>query len=170
MKASKVLDRQIVVEVVCAMILLAVILVGGYALYSNVNGGGLFSKGDLLVDFQDKDVPGNLYAMSDGVGLSTNPYIYTVTNNNKKETKIVITLEHGMNPSIDSYLRVAIDEMTIKSLKEFDKTEKGAYILCEEEVNPGVTSTHSIKIWLNNKSPNGLSGTKANFRFRLEEE
>lgn len=170
MKASNVLDRQIVIEVICAMILLAVILVGGYVLYSNINGNGLFSKGDLLVDFQDKGVPGNLYAMSDGVGLSTSPYIYTVTNNNKKATKIVITLDQQMDKAIEPYLRIAIDEMTIKSLKEFEKTEKGTFILYEEELNPGVTSTHSIKVWLSNKSPNGLSGTKANLRFNVKEE
>lgn len=170
MKAANVLDRQIVIEVVCAMILLAVILVGGYVLYSNVNGSGLFSKGDLLIDFQDNDVPSNLYAMSDGVGLSTSPYIYTVTNNNKKATTIVITLDYGMNKTIEPYLRIALDEMTIKSLEEFDKTENGAFILYKEDLNPGVTSTHSIKIWLSNKSPNGLSGTKANFHFNLKEE
>ena len=172
MEANKILDRQIIIEVVCAFIILGVILIGGFVIYNNIKGGTAYALENIIVDLNDDRTPSNLHIMSDGTGMKTNPYTYTITNNNKKEISYNIKLRHELNSikNISDYIRVCIDDITIKNLSDFEVDSKGHYILLNEELESGVTSVHTFKVWLSNKSPNTLSGTPANINFSVESE
>lgn len=168
MEANKILSKQIFIEVLCGFIILGVILVGGFAIFKNYKNNNVSSKKDLVIDFKKNDVPTNLYSMSDGAGLKIKPYTYTITNNGKKEVSYKIVLENKIiEKDIEKYLKVAIDDVTIKTLDEFSMN-KDKYILVEKTLDRGYTANHSIKIWLSNKSPNSLRGIKADFEFSLE--
>lgn len=170
MEANKILSKQIFIEVLCGFLILGVIIIGGVAIWKNYKENKVVSKNDLVIDFQKDSVPSNLYSMSDGAGLKIKPYIYTCTNNSKKEITYKIVLRNKIvSKDIAKYLRVAIDDVTIKNLEEFNM-ENDSYILVEKNLLKGYTANHSIKIWLSNKSPDSLKGIKANFEFSLESE
>lgn len=170
MEANKILSKQIFVEVLCGFFILGIILVGGYAIWKNYKSSNVSSKKDLVIDFKKDDVPSNLYIMSDGAGLKIKPYIYTCTNNSKKEKKYKIVLRNKIDAKdIYKYLKIAIDDVTIKTLEEFPK-ENDKYVLVENKLEKGYTANHSIKIWLSNNSPSSLKGIKADFEFSLESE
>ncbi len=170
MEANKILSKQIFIEVLCGFVILGVIIIGGIAIWKNYKNNKVVSKDDLVIDFQKDSVPSNLYSMSDGAGLKIKPYIYTCTNNSKKEITYKIVLRNKIvSKDIAKYLRVAIDDVTIKYLEEFNM-ENDKYILVEKNLLKGYTASHSIKIWLSNKSPDSLKGIKADFEFSLESE
>lgn len=170
MNANKILSRQIFIDVLCGFFVLGIILVGFFVIWKNYKDSNVVSKDDLVIDFKKDSVPSNLYSMSDGAGMKTNPYTYTVTNNGKKEITYKIVLKNNIvEKNIEKYLRVAIDDVTIKTLDEFTM-EKDKYVLIEDNLDRGYTANHSIKIWLSNKSPNSLSGINADFDFSLENE
>lgn len=170
MEANKILSKQIFIEVLCGFLILGVIIIGGVAIWKNYKENKVVSKNDLVIDFQKDSVPSNLYSMSDGAGLKIKPYIYTCTNNSKKEITYKIVLRNKIvSKDIAKYLRVAIDDVTIKNLEEFNM-ENDSYILVEKNLLKGYTANHSIKIWLSNKSPDSLKGIKADFEFSLESE
>lgn len=170
MEANKILSKQIFIEVLCGFLILGVIIIGGVAIWKNYKENKVVSKNDLVIDFQKDSVPSNLYSMSDGAGLKIKPYIYTFTNNSKKEITYKIVLRNKIvSKDIAKYLRVAIDDVTIKNLEEFNM-ENDSYILVEKNLLKGYTANHSIKIWLSNKSPDSLKGIKADFEFSLESE
>lgn len=172
MEASKIIDRQIILEAVCAIIILFVILVGGGVIYKNVKGGKTYAFDNLMVELKNNGTPSNFHIMSDGTGLKTNPYVYTITNNNRKSIRYNIELRHNLHNynNIEEYLKVCIDDVIIKKLSDFKVDDKGHYILLNEELEAGVTSVHTIKVWLGSNSPNSLSGTPANINFSVESE
>lgn len=170
MEANKILSKQIFIEVLCGFLILGIIIIGGFVIWKNYQSSRVVSKDDLVIDFKKDSVPTNLYSMSDGAGLKIKPYTYTCTNNSKKELTYKIVLRNKIDlKDIEKYLRVAIDDVTIKNLEEF-KVEKDKYILVEKNLDKGYTANHSIKIWLSNKSPDSLKGIKADFEFSLESE
>lgn len=170
MEANKILTKQIFIEVLCGFLILGVIIIGGLAIWKNYKNNNVINKDDLVIDFKKDSVPINLYSMSDGAGLKIKPYIYTCTNNSKKEITYKIVLRNNIvEKNIAKYLRVAIDDITIKTLEEFTM-EKDKYILIEKSLEKGYTANHSIKIWLSNKSPDSLKGIKSDFEFSLESE
>lgn len=170
MEANKILSKQIFIEVLCGFFILGIILVGIFAIWKNYRNNNVISKDDLVIDFKKDSTPSNLYSMSDGAGLKISPYIYTITNNGKKKITYKIVFKNNIvEKDIEKYLRIAIDDITIKTLNEFPR-DKDKYVLIDDNLEKGYTANHSIKVWLSNKSPNSLSGIKVNFDFSLESE
>lgn len=170
MEANKILSKQIFIEVLCGFIVFGIILIGGYAIWKNYKSSNVTSKDDLVIDYKKDKVPSNLYSMSDGAGLKSNPYTFTCTNNGKKKATYKIVLENNIEKNdIDKYLRIAIDDVTIKNLNEFTKKNE-KYVLIKKDLEKGYTANHSIKVWLNNESPSSLSGINASFSLSLESE
>lgn len=167
MKAKRVLDHQLKFEVICAVILVVLIVIGSYMLLNK--NDNIFNSDDLIVDFNDDNVAINLYAMTDGKGLQNNPYTYTITNNSNKDVKYVIYLKGTTvsNPDNAKYIRVGLDDVDIKDLLDF-RYDNGRYVLYETSICSGCSVNHVMKFWLNTNAPSSMAGINANFNFGIE--
>lgn len=171
MEAKKILGKQIVIEAFFILIIAGVILIGGYTLFKNLKNKDVYSSNDLVVDISSNNVSSMLFSMSDSSGLKSNPYTITITNNSKKDKEYEIYLKPKFSSSIDykPYLKVSIDDITINTLNSFKVVNKEHYIIYKDELSPGVTATHMVKVWLSVNAPNELTGTKCDFEIGIEE-
>lgn len=145
MKASEVLKKYILIEIIALLLLIFSIVYCIFALNRN-NKSNVKTK-DGLVLVLDDSKQSKLEAKSDGEGVNDEGTYYTITNNNSstKEYKIII-IPTTQDEKILSNIKVAIDDIYVYDLTSLDKSNNG-YILRNYSLKPGYTKNHNIKIW-----------------------
>lgn len=145
MKASEVLKKHIVIEIIALLLLIFSICYCLFALNRNAKSN-VQTKDGLVLVLDDSNHP-ELSPKSEGVALSEKGTTYTITNNNStnKEYKIIIIPDNS-NPESLPYLKVAIDDIYVSDLTSLEKYKDG-YILRTYSLKAGYTKNHLIKIW-----------------------
>lgn len=145
MTASKTLKKQIIIEIIALLILVAAIIYSSFAI-SKSNSNKISSHDGLVIILNDKEFE-KLSSLSDGAGLNTNGLTYTITNNNpeEKEYKIVIYPNSNNQNTLDS-IKISLDDMEILNLNELERYD-GGYVLTTYKLQSGYTKIHLIKSW-----------------------
>lgn len=105
------------------------------------------------------------YPMSDSMGITTDPYIYTVRNDNEVPIKITVLFEVMANSTLDNSLVKYSLDSNINSFK--DKTRrkparsefKDAYVIDTYTLAAGESKSSSLRLWV---SEEGTVETAAN--------
>lgn len=160
MTVNKVLKRQIVMEIIALLFLIAAI---GYAFIAiNRSKGNKVNEYQGFVSVLDDSKLEPLKKLSDGEGLEQNGITYTVTNNNKGPANYrVIIIPSLKDDSILSKVRIGVDDLYVYDLEKLEKYEDG-YVLITNDLDAGYTKIHNIKIWYKEEVNDEL-----NFEFRL---
>ena len=145
MKASNVLKKYIIVEIIALLFLLFSIIYCIFVLNRNANSD-IKTKDGLVLVLDDSKHP-TLEAKSDGEGLSGEGTTYAITNNNTTSKKYqILIIPVKEDEKTLSNIRVSIDNSYIYDLTELDKIGDG-YVLRTFELKPGYTKNHVIKVW-----------------------
>ena len=145
MIVNKVLRKQIIIEIIALLFLVASICYAFFAISKGKNNNVANYHGFVSV-LDDSKLKSYKY-LSDGEGLSQDGITYTVTNNNKEMAnyKIVITPSNADN-DILSKVRIGVDDLYVYDLEKLEKNDNG-YILITNDLEAGYTKVHNIKIW-----------------------
>lgn len=143
MEVNKNLRKQIVIEVFALGILVFAIM---YALFAiGKDNNTVFSQNGMVIVY-DNEAFKAIKSYSDGEGLNSEGIKYTVTNNNTKNKKYKLVLNVNEDKELLEYIRVGIDDLYIENLVDLEKSDDG-YILLMNELDPGFTRIHTIKMW-----------------------
>lgn len=169
MIVSKQLKKQMIIEILALLFLIAVII---YTIFA-INKGGSSKVTNVegmvfVVDNYYKKM--NLEASSDGMGLETKGVNCTVTNNNAnlKEYKIVL-IPNIKDEDILKQIRVSTDDIYIESLTDLEKDNNG-YVVMSHNLGAGYTKVHLIKLWYKLETDKNILDKKINFTYKLVTE
>ena len=147
MKASNILKRQIIIEVIALLILCGSITYAIIAIKKSERNEIASYDGVVTVLDDSKFVSPK--KSSDGVGLDTDGVTFTVTNNRSEKVKYRLLISPNNHDSkILDELRIGLDDVYILHLKDLER-EAGWYVLDLRELDPGYTKIHTIKVWFN---------------------
>lgn len=142
MEANRILKRQILTELIALTILCFAIIYTFISL--NKNDNNKISNTNGVVKILDDSKLKNIKIMSDGEGANTDGVTYAITNNNKKKISYELIIEPSTH-NVEG-LRILLDNLYIINLEDLIG-EDNKYVLSMNELNPGYTQIHSIKIW-----------------------
>ena len=165
MKASKILKRQIIIEIFALIFLVGATVYSIFAIKkSNENK---ISSVDGFVSVVDDTKMDDLSIKSDGEGINGNGTTLTVTNNNKETRKYqVIVIPSVHNTKVASYIKMSIDDVYIKDFKELERSN-GGYILMEDSLESGYTVNHLIKAWYKKDATEDVRNRKVEFDYKI---
>lgn len=161
---SRMKAREVELTVVCVFLILVVILVGSYFVFSSVRKVKTYDTlktGNLEVVFNENDKNlGDIISftkvkpLSDKAGLKTIPYQFKIVNNGKTKSRYVvkikkdndmIDIDNCSDKLIDSEaIKYSIDDGKMLSLKDM----KNSYQIYSEELDSKEKVEHSIRIWV----------------------
>lgn len=166
MEASKVLKKEIILELLALVFFVSV---SAYALVS-LNGkeeGAIASYDDVVTILDDKKFEG-IDIASDGKALSNDGITYTITNNQKGIINYEIVIYPNIhNEEVLKQIRVALDDIYISDLSSLDRSQ-GGYVLGLKVLNSGYTKIHSIKYWYKLDTDKELLKEKVKFNYKIE--
>ena len=159
----KAINKEIFDHVVSAIVFtimfisMAIIVTNKY-IKSNLQK--VYNENGFAIQINPK-INKTLDILSDLDGLDTTSNNVNITNNNseKRKYQLILTPINGEEEDI----RVLLDNSLLRSLSKFDKIEN-AYIIAEVEIYPGLTNSHSVRMWQDIQSQN----KKINVDFKLE--
>ena len=147
MKASNILKRQIIIEVIALLILCGSITYAIFAIKKSERNEIASYDGVVTVLDDSKFVSPK--KSSDGVGLDTDGVTFTVTNNRSEKVKYRLLISPNNHDSkVLDELRIGLDDVYILHLQDLER-EAGWYVLDLRELDPGYTKIHTIKVWFN---------------------
>lgn len=169
MEVSKHLKKQIVIEVLALIFLVAVIIYAMFAINRGNNSKVTNVDGMVFVvdNYKNK---AKLEASSDGVGVETKGVNCTVTNNNTdlKEYKILL-VPNTKDEKILSQVRVSTDDMYIESLTDLEKDNNG-YVVTTHKLAAGYTKVHLVKLWYKLGTDKDVLSKDISFTYKLVTE
>ena len=147
MKASNILKRQIIFEIIALLVLCGSITYAIFAIKkSDRNEIASYNGVVTVLDDSKYKAPKR---SSDGVGLDTDGVTFTVTNNRSEKVKYRLLISPNIHDSkILDELRIGLDDVYILTLKDLER-EAGWYVLDLRELDAGYTKIHTIKFWFN---------------------
>lgn len=164
MKASNILKKQIIIEVLALFVLLGSIIYAIYAIKkSDRNEIASYDGVVTVLDDSKFQMPKRT---SDGVGFDTNGVTFTVTNNRNETINykfLFLTNVHD-NTVLDN-IKIGLDDVYILHLADLDR-ENGWYVLDERVLDAGYTKIHSVKIWYDLNSTMDLP-TDIQFKYKI---
>lgn len=169
MVVSKQLKKQMIIEILALLFLIAVII---YAIFA-INNGGNSDVTNVegmvfIVDNYYKKM--NLEVSSDGVGVETKGVNCTVTNNNANLKKYKIVLIPSIkDEDILKQIRVSTDDVYIESLIDLEKENNG-YVVLNHSLGAGYTKVHLIKLWYKLETDKNIVDRKLHFTYKLVTE
>ncbi len=165
MEVSKQLKKQIIIEIIALLFLVAVIIYAIFAINTG-NSDNILSQDGMVLVLDNTSFKG-LKASSDGEGLETNGIIYTVTNNNdhNKKYKLIITPSIH-NEEILNQIRISVDDMFIEDITDLERIG-GGYVVSTYDLKPGYTKRHLIKSWFKLDTSEKILLNKINFDFEI---
>lgn len=165
MKTSKILKKQIIVEVLALLLLCGSLIYATFAIHSSDNNK-IDNYDDIVTVLEDSKFK-KLKISSDGVGLNTDGIIYTITNNrNKKVSYKLVIVPNVHNEKILKQIRVSLDDITVVDLISLERAG-GGYVLGEMELDSGYTRIHSIKLWYKLESDSEIESTDIEFDYKI---
>lgn len=147
MKASNILKRQIIFEIIALLVLCGSITYAIFAIKkSDRNEIASYDGVVTVLDDSKYTAPKR---SSDGVGLNTDGVTFTITNNRSEKVKYRLLISPNIHDSkILDELRIGLDDVYILTLSDLER-EAGWYVLDLRELDAGYTKIHSIKVWFN---------------------
>ena len=165
MKASEILKKNIIVEIIALFFLVFAIFYATFAI--SKSSKNQVKSIDGFVTVLDDSKFEKLSPKSDGAGLESLGSAYTITNNNsdEKEYNIVIS-SNNHNEKVLSQIKVAIDDLYVYNLTDLERSN-GGYILRTYKLKPGYTKNHIIKAWYKQDTDESLI-KDIKFEYRIE--
>ena len=164
MKASNILKKQIIIELLALLVLLGSIVYAIYAIRkSDRNEIASYDGVVTVLDDSKFEMPKRT---SDGVGFNSNGVTFTVTNN--RDEKIgykFLFLPNIHDDTVLDNMKIGLDDVYILHLADLDR-ENGWYVLDERMLDAGYTKIHSVKIWYDLNSKMDLP-TDIQFKYKI---
>ena len=164
MKASNILKRQIIMEVLALFVLMGSIIYAIYAIRKSDRNE--IASYDGVVTVLDDSKFESPKRTSDGVGFDSNGVTFTVTNN--RDTRVeykFLFLPNVHDDTVLNNMKIGLDDVYILHLEDLDR-ENGLYVLDERALDAGYTKIHSVKIWYDLNSKMDLP-TDIQFKYKI---
>ncbi len=145
MVVSKQLSKQIMIEIIALLFLIAVIVYAIFAIDKN-NSNNISSQDGMVIVLDNKNVS-ELTALSDGQGLENEGILYNLTNNNSSEKNYKIILFPSIQDSkILDQIKIGVDDLYVEELTKL-KRHNGGYVVASGNLKAGYTNRHLFKFW-----------------------
>lgn len=161
----KALNKEIFDHVFSAIIFTIMLISLGIIIshkYLESNVQKVYNDNNLTIQISPR-IKRTLNVLTDSEGLNSKNNVINITNNGEENRRYKIILTPISDNEED--IRVAIDNSLIRSLSNFDK-EDDSYILLVNELEPGFTRIHSVKVWQDKKVEN--KKIKVNFKLEVK--
>lgn len=166
MKASKILKREIIIELFALLLFTSAVVYATITL-KNKDEGNIVDYDGVVAVLDNKDSK-HLEIISDGKAIEKEGTNYTITNNKDK----AITYEIVISPSIHDesildQIRISLDDIFISDLTSLERSQ-GGYVVGMKVLNPGYTKVHRIKYWYKLNSDKELTNKDIFFNYKIE--
>ena len=166
MKASNILKKQIIIEIIALFFLIGCLLYSYLAITKKEQN--VKEKNGIVMVLDDTAFK-KIEPLSDGKGFQTDKITYTITNNSKeiKEYNIIVKFKTS-DDTLLNHIKVGIDGLYAYSLNDLEKKENG-YILTTNRLEQGFTKVHVFQYWLDNNQNKEISKEEIELSYELEE-
>jgi len=165
MKVSKALRKQIILEILALVFLIAVIV---YSIFAITKGGNdkISSVDNMVMVLDDSNFKG-IKPYSDGEGLDTDGISYTVTNNNDYDVVYeVVLIPNIHDDEVLNQIKISVDDLYVEDLTSLERSN-GGYLVTSNTLKPGYTKIHLIKYWYKLDTDVNVTEKDLNFEYRL---
>ena len=165
MKASKILKRQIIIEILALLFLIFAVIYSVFTIKKSEENK--ISSYDGMVSVVDDSKMSPMAIKSDGEGLNGEGTVYTITNNNSNPKRFqIVIIPKVHNTKVINQIKIGIDDIYIKELNKLERNN-GGYILIEGTLNPGYTKSYLIKAWYKKGTTEDVESKNVDFDYRI---
>ena len=168
MVVSKQLKKQIIIEILALIFLIAVLIYAFFAIKKNEESK-ITNLDGMVVVVDDTNVD-KIKGLSDGEGLSLDGTTYTITNNNKNKVNYKIVLVPNVHDEkVLKQVRISTDDLYVESLTDLERLS-GGYVIASSTLDSGFTDMYLIKYWYKLDSDQEVLDEDIDFEYRLVKE
>lgn len=168
MVVSEQLKKQIVLEILALIFLIAVIIYAVFAIDKSQQNN-IMSQDGLVLVLDDTKFK-KLEDVSDGEGLSNPGTTFTVTNNNSESfTYKIIAVPSVKDEKVLKQIRVSSDDVYIEDLTSLKKSN-GGYVVSTNTLDAGYTKIHLFKYWFKLDTSDKLVDSEVEFSYKVVKE
>lgn len=168
MVVSKQLKKQIIIEILALIFLIAVLIYAFFAIKKNEESK-ITNLDGMVVVVDDTNVD-KIKSLSDGEGLSLDGTTYTITNNNKNKVNYKIVLVPNVHDEkVLKQVRISTDDLYVENLTDLERLS-GGYVIASSTLDSGFTDMYLIKYWYKLDSDQEVLDEDIDFEYRLVKE
>ena len=168
MVVSKQLKKQIIIEILALIFLIAVLIYAFFAIKKNEESK-ITNLDGMVVVVDDTNVD-KIKGLSDGEGLSLDGTTYTITNNNKNKVNYKIVLVPNVHDEkVLKQVRISTDDLYVENLTDLERLS-GGYVIASSALDFGFTDMYLIKYWYKLDSDQEVLDEDIDFEYRLVKE
>lgn len=168
MVVSKQLKKQIIIEILALIFLIAVLIYAFFAIKKNEESK-ITNLDGMVVVVDDTNVD-KIKGLSDGEGLSLDGTTYTITNNNKNKVNYKIVLVPNVHDEkVLKQVRISTDDLYVENLTDLERLS-GGYVIASSALDSGFTDMYLIKYWYKLDSDQEVLDEDIDFEYRLVKE
>lgn len=168
MVVSKQLKKQIIIEILALIFLIAVLIYAFFAIKKNEESK-IINLDGMVVVVDDTNVD-KIKGLSDGEGLSLDGTTYTITNNNKNKVNYKIVLVPNVHDEkVLKQVRISTDDLYVENLTDLERLS-GGYVIASSTLDSGFTDMYLIKYWYKLDSDQEVLDEDIDFEYRLVKE
>ncbi len=168
MVVSKQLKKQIIIEILALIFLIAVLIYAFFAIKKNEESK-ITNLDGMVVVVDDTNVD-KIKGLSDGEGLSLDGTTYTITNNNKNKVNYKIVLVPNVHDEkVLKQVRISTDDLYVENLIDLERLS-GGYVIASSTLDSGFTDMYLIKYWYKLDSDQEVLDEDIDFEYRLVKE
>lgn len=168
MVVSKQLKKQIIIEILALIFLIAVLIYAFFAIKKNEESK-ITNLDGMVVVVDDTNVD-KIRGLSDGEGLSLDGTTYTITNNNKNKVNYKIVLVPNVHDEkVLKQVRISTDDLYVENLIDLERLS-GGYVIASSTLDSGFTDMYLIKYWYKLDSDQEVLDEDIDFEYRLVKE
>ncbi len=168
MVVSKQLKKQIIIEILALIFLIAVLIYAFFAIKKNEESK-ITNLDGMVVVVDDTNVD-KIKGLSDGEGLSLDGTTYTITNNNKNKVNYKIVLVPNVHDEkVLKQVRISTDDLYVENLTDLERLS-GGYVIASSTLDSGFTDMYLIKYWYKLDSDQEVLDEDIDFEYRLVKE
>lgn len=168
MVVSKQLKKQIIIEILALIFLIAVLIYAFFAIKKNEESK-ITNLDGMVVVVDDTNVD-KIKGLSDGEGLSIDGTTYTITNNNKNKVNYKIVLVPNVHDEkVLKQVRISTDDLYVENLTDLERLS-GGYVIASSTLDSGFTDMYLIKYWYKLDSDQEVLDEDIDFEYRLVKE
>lgn len=163
--ASKILGKQIIIEIVALLFLVMAVIYSSYAIKKSQDND-VRSQYGMVTVLDDRKFKA-LKITSDGEGMLQSGVTYTVTNNNQDIKKYNLVIFPNVHDnSVLEHVKVGVDDLAIYSLTELER-DNGGYVITTYQLKAGYTKVHLIKLWYDLNSTDDILSNNISFDYKI---
>lgn len=168
MVVSKQLKKQIIIEILALIFLIAVLIYAFFAIKKNEESK-ITNLDGMVVVVDDTNVD-KIKGLSDGEGLSIDGTTYIITNNNKNKVNYKIVLVPNVHDEkVLKQVRISTDDLYVENLIDLERLS-GGYVIASSTLDSGFTDMYLIKYWYKLDSDQEVLDEDIDFEYRLVKE